>query len=223
MPLYKFAHEFAMPTPVHAQTKGAHDAVAVMRAAGEARLVARVLAVGMVTDHGRPPVEPYVRAVMAEAPYTRIKITKKGKVKPLFEDVVLYETGEYEALDPVTPAARRLLADAEARGWKTNLVVLTDRCAVEAVRGTEAFRAVWVRGSATRTAAGHAGARWFDRDYRYEYIDDPRPEPQLNKLARISIAKRRPVGVSKHHLKVVASPRGIPISITELSKRVKES
>src|SRR5690349_8441425 len=61
----------------------------------------------------------------------------------------------YDA-DPVTATARRMLATADAHGWKTNLVTLTDRCAVEGVRGTVAFRAVWVRGEA-------AGARWHER------------------------------------------------------------
>ncbi len=125
----------------------------------------------------------------------------------------------YDA-DPVTPAARRLLAAADAAGWKTNLVTLTDRCAVEGVRGTTAFRAVWVRGKTTPSAGG--GAWWHERDYRYEYVEDTRPEPKLNANLRISLAKRRPVGVSRTHLKIVASPMGLRIGMTELTRRVKE-
>lgn len=182
MPLYTADHRIAMPTPIHAQSDGAREAVEAMIAQGHARRLARAFD-SIVTEHGRPPVVPY-----------------DG--------------------DPVTAAARRLLADAEVRGWKTNLVTLADRCAAEGVRGTVAFRAIWVRG---KMAGPEAGAWWHERDYRYEYVDDPRPEPKLNSNLRVSLANRRPVGVSKYHLRIVASPIGIRIGITELSKRVKES
>lgn len=182
MPTWKGDHSLAYPTPVHAQTDGAREAVERMIAQGHARRIARET-VSIVRVHGRPPVEPY-------------------------------------DADPVTPAARRLLASADAAGWKTNLIELADRCAVEGVRGACAFRAVWVRGS---IAATGGGAWWHERDYRYEYVDDPRPEPKLNAKLRVSLANRRPVGVSKVHLRVVASPMGVRIGITELTKRIKEN
>lgn len=215
MPLYKQDHTLAMPTPVHAQTSAAKKAVESMIALGHARRIEKENA-SIVRDHGRPKVEPYVRAIKAEATFCRIRITKKGKVKDLGEDFLLYDTTDVELLDPVTAAARRLLADAEKRGWKTNLVTLADRCSVEGVRGTEAFRAVWVRGAAD-------GGYWHERDYRYEYVEDTRPEPRLNQKLKVSLANRRPVGVSKTHLKIVGSPMGISIGITALVKKVKES
>lgn len=178
MPTYKADHRIEMPTPPHAQTAGAREAVEAMIAQGHARRLDRAFA-SIVTDHGRPRVEPY-------------------------------------DADPVTASARRLLAAADAAGWRTNLVELADRCSVEAVRGTTAFRAVWVRGKID-------SARWFERDYRYEYIDDPRPEPKVNEKLRVSLANRRPVGCSKIHLKLVAGPCGVPIPIAELTKRVKKS
>lgn len=214
MPLYAQDHRIAMPIPAHAQTDGAREAVEVMISLGVQRRIERELS-SMVTNHGRPPVEPYVKILMREEEYEDAYLTKKGKLKVVTR-TRLVPTGEVEVLDPVTAAAKRLLADADARGWRTNLITLTDRCAVEAVRGTVAFRAVWVRGKA-------AGARWFERDYRYEYIDDPRPEPKVSAVSRLSLAKRRPVGVSKHHLKVVASPQGVPIAMTTLARRIKES
>lgn len=115
--------------------------------------------------------------------------------------------------DPVTAAARRLLAKADAAGYRTNLVVLPDRCAVEGFRPESAFRATWVRGKTD-------GATWHEPRDRYEYIDDTRPEPKKAENTKLSLAGRRPVGCPRVHLVLVASRRGVPISITELEKRI---
>lgn len=214
MPVYMQHHEFAMPTPAHAQTDGARSAVEVMIAQGHARRIARDNA-SMVTVHGRPPVEPYVREVLVEAPYTRIKITKKGRVKELYTDFSLQPTGQYVSIDPVTASARRMLRDAEAAGWRTNLITLADRCAVEGVRGTCAFRVIWVRGKA-------AGARWHERDERYEWHTDERPVG-VNKLTYTALERHRGAGMSRVRLRLVAGPRGVPIPMAELTKRIKET
>jgi hypothetical protein len=115
--------------------------------------------------------------------------------------------------DPVTARAKSVLKKAQAAGFRTNLVVLSDRCAVEGWREDAAFRATWVRGKTD-------GATWHEPRDRYEYIDDPRPEPKKAENTKLSLAGRRPVGCPKVHLVLVASRRGFPINVTELEKRI---
>lgn len=213
MPVYMQHHEFAMPTPAHAQTDGAREAVDVMIAQGHARRIARDNA-SMVTAHGRPPVVPYVRVIMREEEYEDAYLTKKGKLK-VFTAKRMVPTGEVVPLDPVTAAARRMLRDAEAAGWRTNLITLADRCVVEAVRGTHAFRVIWVRGKA-------AGARWHERDERYEWHTDKRPVG-VNKLTYTALERHRGAGMSRVRLRLVAGPRGVRIPMAELTKRIKET
>lgn len=118
--------------------------------------------------------------------------------------------------DVVTRGARSLLETAKAKGWRVNLIEQPDRCTVEGVRGLEGFRATWVRGRAS-------SASWHEARDRYELIVDNRAEPKLAEKTRTSLANRRPVGTSRVRLELVASPRGIPMNVTALVKRVSES
>lgn len=111
--------------------------------------------------------------------------------------------------------ARTLIETAKAKGWRVNLIEQPDRCTVEGVRGFEGFRATWVRGRAS-------SASWHEPG-RYAVLEDVRPAPKLNEKTRTSIANRRPVGTSRVRLTMLASPGGMPISITELTKRVSAS
>lgn len=112
--------------------------------------------------------------------------------------------------------ARALMRTAEANGWEVNLVEGADRCSVEGIRGGEGFRAVWVRGRA------HSGT-WHESRTRYALVEDTRPEPRQNAKTKTSLANRRPVGVSRVHLTILGSPRGIPIGVTALIARVSAS
>tara|TARA_B100000700_G_scaffold110520_1_gene124504 strand:- start:272 stop:805 length:534 start_codon:yes stop_codon:yes gene_type:complete len=177
MSSYLTAPGLAKPTPLHALTPEAEDAhIAHRRVAYEDRMRREVARI--VTDHGRPHVEPL-----------------EG--------------------DVVTAGARRLLADADARGWRTNLVELADRCVVEGIRGDEAFRASWVRG-------GAGVGTWHERRHRYAMIEDRRTVA-IDEGARVGKAKHRTLGLDAYHLSIVASPRGVSIGVTAVAQRVKES
>jgi len=60
---YLDAPEFAKPIPVHAQTAAALEAVDAVRAHGD-RARAQCVLDALVTDHGRPHVEPYAGDVV---------------------------------------------------------------------------------------------------------------------------------------------------------------
>jgi len=111
--------------------------------------------------------------------------------------------------------ARRLAASAEARGWHVQILEGADRCTVEGIRGREGFRATWVRGRA------HSGS-WHEPT-RYALIEDTRPEPRQNAKTKTSLANRRPVGTSRVRLTILASPGGVPLSITTIVAKVSAS
>lgn len=149
----------------------------------------------IVTEHGQH-VEPYV--------VPAYRVTKKGKKKP---------TGEMIP-DPRPAAATRLEKQAAAAGWATNIFETPGnvRTVVEGVKGTTAFRAVWHRGRAE-------SGTWHERDWRYELVNDPRPVG-VSSTTRVALAGKRPAGVTSQRLAVVASPWGIAVGVSEISKRV---
>lgn len=196
------APEFAKPTPAHAQTPGALQAVEAVRAAGRLKR-SKLDDAEIVIDLGRPPVEPFMM------PETVTRITKKGKRK-------VEQTGRMIPRDPVTASARRLIAHAEAAGMRTNVIALSDRCTVEAIDAARgiAFRAFWTRGAAK-------GGTWHERSYRYTLVADSRPVG-VDKNKRTGLKGKRAAGVGETHLAIVASPVGVPCNITEIERRVKE-
>lgn len=115
----------------------------------------------------------------------------------------------------VTRNALALIKTADAKGWRTNLIEQRDRCTVEGIRGRDGFRATWVRGRAF-------SGSWHEPT-RYALIEDTRPEPRQNAKTKTSLANRRPVGVSRVHLSILASPGGVPLSITAIVAKVSAS
>lgn len=184
-----------IPTPAHALTPAAEDARQSVRRFAHRRALERSAAT-IVTDHGHAPVEPYTVAEW--------RTTKSGKKKP---------TGE-RLPGPRPDAASRLLAKAQAAGWRAHAFETPGnvRTVVEGVRGREAFRAVWHRGRAE-------SATWHEPRHRYALVEDTRPVG-VSKLTRVALAGKRPAGVGTTRLAIVASPDGIPLSQAELTKRV---
>lgn len=191
---------FGKPPPPHTMTPEAEEARLAMRRLGEQR---RLAAIGssLVTERGQH-VEPY-------AP-TRIvrtwRTTKSGKKK--------LESEELVPADVRPAAAIALEKRAAAAGWKTNLFTTPGdvRTVVEGVRGAVAFRAVWLRGRAE-------SGTWHERAWRYELVEDRRPVG-VSKLTRVALAGKRGAGMGTTCLAIVASPWGIAVGVSEISKRV---
>lgn len=166
----------SMPTPAHALTPAALEAVESVRALGhQTRLTRRMAAI--VTDHGNPRPKPY-------------------------------------AGPSVTAAARSLVARAERAGFTVTLTELDAGCHVDGVHRARGvgFRAFWERGKTT-------GGSWHEKRERYTLIEDDRPVG-VHKIARVGLAGKRAAGVERVHLKLIASPYGIPCSITEIERRI---
>jgi hypothetical protein len=189
--------EFARPVPLHALQPSALAAVEAHRRVAHETKAQRVLD-DLVTDHGRPHVEPYL--------IPEIRVTKKGKRKP---------TGAMIPGDPMTTAARRLVADAEASGFRVRVVEQDDRVLVQGQCGTVGFIASWIRGRAHK-------ASWHEATMRFAMIEDERPVG-VAKLTRTGLARHRAAGVDRLHLRIIASPDGVPIPFAELSAKVRAS
>jgi hypothetical protein len=116
--------------------------------------------------------------------------------------------------DVVTASARAMVKLAESRGFEIRVVELADRCVVSGFRPDCGFSAEWLRGRAS-------SGTWHEPRRRYAIIDDPRPEPVASKLTRLSLAGKRPVGVPKRHLTIVASPTGVKVGVAGITERIK--
>jgi hypothetical protein len=169
--------EFARPVPLHALQPSALAAVEAHRRVAHETKAQRVLD-DLVTDHGRPHVEPYDGLVL-------------------------------------TVAARRLVADAEAAGFRLHVAEQDDRVLVQGQRGAVGFIASWVRGRAHK-------ASWHEATMRFAMIEDERPVG-VAKLTRTGLARHRAAGVDRLHLRIVASPDGVPIPFAELTAKVRAS
>lgn len=117
----------------------------------------------------------------------------------------------------IVPAgAKTLLKRAEDAGMTAQIVEHAEGCTVEAydlARGV-AFRAHWHRGKTL-------GASWHEARDRYTLVHDARPAG-VNKLTRTGIEGKRAPGLDAIHLEALALRTGLPLNITELTKRVSE-
>jgi hypothetical protein len=84
--------------------------------------------------------------------------------------------------------------------------------ALQGVRGDVGFRAYWQHG---RTR----GATWHERRARWVIVDDPRPI-KMNVRDSVGLKGYRSEGMGRQRLKLVASPAGMPLNVTDLEKRL---
>lgn len=196
------AHDLGMPTPVHALRESSLAAVESMRQAGLARRVDRLMA-KITRDVGRPPADEVETWLVT--PQRRWRIGGK---------MVTVITGAPYAPDPITDAARRLMALAEEVGFEVKLLSGVSWCRVEGLRREErcGFRATWTEGAADI-------ATWHE-PWRYELIEDTRTVA-VDQKARVGKAGHRSPGVGVERLSIVASPWGVPIGVTALTARLK--
>lgn len=192
--------KLAMPAPAHALTPAAEEAREAMRRHGARQRIAREAAL-LVTDHGNPHVEPYTPTKIVRTWRT----TKKGKKKLESETIV--------PADVRPAAALALEKKAAAAGWETKIFTTPGdvRTVVEGRRDRQGFRAVWLRGRAE-------SGTWHE-PWRYAMIHDTRPVG-IAKLTRTALAGKRGAGMGEHRLAIVASPWGIAVGVSEISKRV---
>lgn len=195
------APHLSPPRPAHALTPAAADAVETVRRIGRETRLQREAA-RLVTDAGAtPPVEPYL------IPEIRRWTTKKGKRKS-------EPTGRMIPGDVVTRNARNLQRDAEAAGFEVLLLEYRAGCRVEGIHRARrvGFTATWTRGRAD-------GASWHE-PWKYAIAHDPRPVG-VSARAGVALAGKRGAGLDALHLRIVASPLGLPISQAELRERIK--
>lgn len=156
--------------------------------------------------HTLTPAAEYAREAMRRAGARR-----RGETLAEHAELVTRHPQPYLG-DVETAGARRLVALAESAGLVVNTIATLDAYVVEGIdeaRGV-GFRATWERGRAK-------WGTWHERVERYELVDDPRPAYDDAKPG----AKRRPRGLGKRHLKIVASPRGVSVGVTAVIARVK--
>lgn len=112
--------------------------------------------------------------------------------------------------------ARRLEKAARAAGFDVRVLDMIDGCRIEGHHAQRrvGFRATWTEGKAD-------GASWH-APWKYTLVNDERPVG-VNKLTRTGLANKRPAGVGTTRLAIIASPRGIAITHTELLERVSTS
>lgn len=115
---------------------------------------------------------------------------------------------------PPAPYAR-VKALAEAHGFTITEYRSETGHALQGVRGDVGFRAYWQRGK-TR------GASWFERTARWTLVNDTRAV-KVNKVARVSLKGYRGAGLGAVHLKLLGTPNGMPLLITELEERLDAS
>jgi len=129
--------------------------------------------------------------------------------------------------DVVAPTARLMLAKAEHAGFTAQLLELPRGCVVEGYRRRDdgmpvCFRARWrihVAGSGAVSRPAD-GASWHE-PWRYEMGRDDRPVG-INKQDRVALAGKRGAGLAAAHMRLVASPWGMPIDHTELKRRIAQ-
>ena len=191
---------FGKPPPAHTLTPAAEEAREAMRRHGARKIVEREAGL-LVTDHGRPHVEPYTPTKIVRTWRT----TKKGKKKLESETIV--------PADVRPAAAIALEKKAAAAGWKTNLFTTPGdvRTVVEGRRDRQGFRAVWLRGRAE-------SGTWHE-PWRYAMIHDTRPVG-VAKITRTALAGKRGAGMGENRRAIGASPGGSAVGVSESSTRV---
>lgn len=125
--------------------------------------------------------------------------------------------------DPVPSAGHLLTRRATAAGMEVRTHMTDEGCTIEGrVPGQRlGFSAAYRRGQAI-------GAVWYSPEDAFEMMHDDRPDPDA-KVRRIvkgkermqADPKRMPTGLARDHLRQTASRRGLPVSMTELARRIK--
>lgn len=166
---------------------------------------------------GKPPA-PHTLTAAAEAARVAVRLFAHARgidrvVAGLVTDHGAPHVEPYDGPRPT--AATRLEKLAAERGFRTNVFETAERTVVEGFKDPHAFRASWLRGRAE-------SATWHERTWRYAMVSDARPIG-VSARDRVALAGKRAAGVGAQHLSIVASPVGIPVGITEVTKRVKES
>ncbi len=191
--------KFSPPRPLHALTPEAAEAVESVRRLGEERR-AEAAPPDFVTDVGNPAPEPYEAA-------------PGFSVKWATGETVHVVTGAPQPLDPVTAAARRLLALADSKGFTTQLLTTHESCTVEGHHPSRVgFRAIWHRGASS-------SATWHT-PWKCEEIDDNRPIGIDSRSKTGKVGYRSP-GMGTRRMSIVGTPWGISIGITALTARLR--
>lgn len=113
---------------------------------------------------------------------------------------------------PPSAGYARVKRLAEENGWKVTEYRSLTGHALQGRRGDLGFRAYWQWGKTT-------GASWHEREARWTLVADDRPV-KMDKVARVGLKGYRSAGVGTTHLKLIATPDGLPINVTELEKRI---
>lgn len=116
---------------------------------------------------------------------------------------------------PPPAAYRRVKALAEAHGFTVTEYRSTTGHALQGRRGDLGFRAVWQWG---RTK----GASWHERTARWTLVADDRPI-KMNERDHVGLKGYRSKGMGTTRLKLLATPDGMPLNLTALEERLRES
>ena len=180
MALYNRAMDLrlAKPTPSHALTPAALEAVESMQRYGHERRLERAVS-SLVTKHGHERAEPYD--------------------------------------GPLVPAAARTTErKAKAAGFETTMHETPAGCSLHGVhreRGV-GFAAHWRRGKT-------AGGTWHERREMWKLVDISSRPIGVDAKTKLTKAKHRRDANDRTRLVLVASPRGVPYNITELTERIE--
>ena len=166
-----------MPTPAHALTPAALEAVESMRRYGHERQRERAVAL-LVTKHGHKRAIPYD--------------------------------------GPLVPAAARTTErKAKAAGFETTMHETAAGCSLHGVhrkRGV-GFAAHWHRGKTS-------GGTWHERRETWKLVDISSRPIGVDQRAKTTKVGCRHDANDKTRLVLTASPRGIPLGITEIERRI---
>ena len=118
----------------------------------------------------------------------------------------------------ITAGARSLAKLAEAAGFEVILRDHATGCVVEGLHRERrvGFRAYWTRG-ATTGATWHSGTR-----DRWKLVDISSRPIGKDAIAKTTKAKCRHDEKDTTRLVLVESPRGVPLNVTDLKKRIEE-
>ena len=118
---------------------------------------------------------------------------------------------------PAKPSAGyvRVKRLAEEHGWTVTEYTSRTGHALQGRKGELGFRATWQWGKTT-------GATWHELTPRWTLVDDPRPI-KMNVRDHVGLAGSRSEGLGRVHLKLLATPYGLPINVTTLEQRLESS
>jgi hypothetical protein len=117
---------------------------------------------------------------------------------------------------PLVPAAaKRTQAKADAAGFETTMHETAVGCSLHGVhreRGV-GFAAHWHRGKTT-------GGTWHERRELWKLVDISSRPIGVDAKTKLTKAKCRHDENDRTRLVLVASPRGVPLGITEIERRI---